>query len=226
MLKRQKSTAILLFSRTSADEAAVKTFALSQKNQLVAKQLLQHSIATAQKTQLPFFKSYSTSQKGNSFGERLAHEIEFVFQKGYKSLIVIGNDCPQLTTKHLFQAEQALQQQKVVLGPAMDGGIYLIGLQKNAYDRATFLNFEWEKETLQKTWKEKVSNIVWLETLSDIDSATDLSIFLESAPRWHYLRQLLTGLLKEIRLIIEHTYVLITKPYSNSSALRAPPSLV
>lgn len=226
MVEGHKKTAILLFSRTVADEAAVKTFALSQKNQLVAKQLLQHSIATAQKTQLPLFKAYNTPQKGDSFGERLANEIEIVFQKGYESLIIIGNDCPQLTTQHLLQVNQSLQKQQVILGPAKDGGVYLIGLQKAAYQREQFINFAWEREHLQTTWKNAINNIVWLETLSDIDSAADLNAFLKIAPKWHALRQQLVAILREIELVIEYIYSLITKAHFNSSALRAPPSLV
>ncbi|MEM8525651.1 MAG: DUF2064 domain-containing protein [Bacteroidota bacterium] len=226
MVEKQQSTAILLFSRTAADEAATKAFAFDRKNQLVAKQLVKHSIITAQKTQLPLFKSYNTTQKGNSFGERLANEIEKVFQRGYESIIVIGNDCPQLSAEHILQAKAQLQQQEVVLGPASDGGVYLIGLQKDAYDRKTFLSFDWEKETLQATWKAQVEQIVWLETLSDIDSAADLSKFLKTAPKWHTLRQLLAAILKEIKLVIDTNHKLPAKFHFNSSALRAPPFVV
>ncbi|MEM6697699.1 MAG: DUF2064 domain-containing protein [Bacteroidota bacterium] len=223
MLEQQKTTAILLFSRTSADEAAVKTFAFPQKNAAVAERLIQHTIATAEKTQLPLFKACNTPQNGNSFGERLANEIETVFQKGYESIIVIGNDCPKLSAKHLVQAKKQVQQEKVVLGPANDGGVYLIGFQKKTYDRANFLNLDWEKETLQATWKAQIEDIVWLETLSDIDSAVDLSVFLKTAPKWHTLRQLLVAILKEIELIIDANHKLLTRFHFNSSALRAPP---
>ncbi|MEL6720049.1 MAG: DUF2064 domain-containing protein [Bacteroidota bacterium] len=225
MIQRQKNTAILLFSRTSADEAAVKDFAFGQKNQVVAHQLVQHSIKTAQQTKLPFFQACNKAQYGNSFGERLANEIEIVFQKGYESLIIIGNDCPQLTTQHIFQAKEQLRKQQVVLGPASDGGVYLIGLRQDAYSRSDFINFDWEKETLQESWEAQIADIVWLEILSDIDSAADLRNFLNSVAQWHYLRQRFLSILREVKSDIDHIYHLITTYHFNTNALRAPPSL-
>ncbi len=193
------TTAILLFSRTAAEEAAVKTFdaRLGRKgNRRLARHLIRQSRQTARRTGLPVFTSFSTQQTGHSFGERLANAVESVWAKGYSQLIVIGNDCPSLTPQLLRRTAAQLQHMPLVLGPAYDGGVYLIGLQQAAYQREDFLALAWETPHLQTTWQTAAHPIAWLAPYRDIDHATDLQAFLHNRDRnTRLLRQQLRVLL-------------------------------
>ncbi|WAX77471.1 TIGR04282 family arsenosugar biosynthesis glycosyltransferase [Streptomyces sp. KMM 9044] len=68
-------------------------------------------------------------QRGTDLGERLAAAVADAFADGAGPLLVVGTDAPTLTGGHLTAAFTALQNHDVALGPALDGGYYLIGLR-------------------------------------------------------------------------------------------------
>ncbi|WP_187451989.1 TIGR04282 family arsenosugar biosynthesis glycosyltransferase [Streptomyces parvus] len=68
-------------------------------------------------------------QRGEDLGGRLAAAVTDAFTDGAGPLLVIGTDAPLLTGVHLTAAFAALKSHDVVLGPALDGGYYLIGLR-------------------------------------------------------------------------------------------------
>ncbi|WP_181009322.1 TIGR04282 family arsenosugar biosynthesis glycosyltransferase [Streptomyces sp. SM11] len=68
-------------------------------------------------------------QRGEDLGQRLAAAVADAFADGAGPLLVIGTDAPTLTGDHLTAAFTALESHDVVLGPALDGGYYLIGLR-------------------------------------------------------------------------------------------------
>ncbi|SFR39144.1 hypothetical protein SAMN04490243_1484 [Robiginitalea myxolifaciens] len=67
-------------------------------------------------------------QQGSDLGEKMQNAFMEAFHAGYKRVVLIGSDLPDLDTQVLSDAFAALQSQKVVLGPASDGGYYLVGL--------------------------------------------------------------------------------------------------
>jgi len=69
-------------------------------------------------------------QQGSCLGEKLANAIESCFARGYERLIVIGSDCPDIGGSHFTRAFESLGNHDVVIGPAMDGGYYLLGLKR------------------------------------------------------------------------------------------------
>ncbi|MBT2429739.1 TIGR04282 family arsenosugar biosynthesis glycosyltransferase, partial [Streptomyces sp. ISL-112] len=68
-------------------------------------------------------------QRGGDLGQRLAAAVTDAFADGAGPLLVIGTDAPTLTADHLSAAFTALEHHDVTLGPALDGGYYLIGLR-------------------------------------------------------------------------------------------------
>ncbi|KUL35485.1 hypothetical protein ADL12_20155 [Streptomyces regalis] len=68
-------------------------------------------------------------QRGGDLGQRLTAAVTDAFADGAGPLLVIGTDAPTLTRDHLTAALSALESADVVLGPALDGGYYLIGLR-------------------------------------------------------------------------------------------------
>jgi rSAM/selenodomain-associated transferase 1 len=99
-----------------------------------------------------------------------------VFDEGYQQAVIIGSDCLQLTPDHLKEAYRVLEHHDIVIGPARDGGYYLLGMNK-LHD-ALFHDIKWSTEyvfaeTVQRinTWQLRYS---CLEMLTDVDEETDL----------------------------------------------------
>lgn len=70
-------------------------------------------------------------QVGADLGERLIHAMEVEFARGVTRLIFLGGDCPYVDRVRVEVAFKTLEDCDVVLGPATDGGYYLIGLKRN-----------------------------------------------------------------------------------------------
>ncbi len=116
-------------------------------------------------------------------GCRMALAFQASFQAGMDRVVIIGIDCPDLNAQLLAEAFQTLRQHDLVLGPALDGGYYLIGLRRMIPE--LFTGIRWSTaEVLQQTLNiaEKLElSIAKLPWLSDIDRPEDLSR-LQSLP--------------------------------------------
>jgi len=70
-------------------------------------------------------------QKGNDLGTRMEIAFDQGFTEGFQKIIIIGSDLYDLRTAHLKQAFKALDTHEAVIGPALDGGYYLLGLRRS-----------------------------------------------------------------------------------------------
>lgn len=115
-------------------------------------------------------------QEGKDLGYRMQNAIRQGFKEGYESIALIGSDLPSLSSHIINEAFNQLEQHDVVIGPAEDGGYYLIGMNK--LQASIFKNKSWSQEQLyQETIDDfKSQNLKWhaLETLNDIDTFEDL----------------------------------------------------
>ena len=115
-------------------------------------------------------------QVGEDLGERMLNAIKRGFDEGFRHIVLIGTDCYELSTAILDSAFSALEHADAVVGPARDGGFYLIGLNKPIPE--LFLKREWStKEVLSVTIKvlQRLSlSYELLPELSDIDTFDDL----------------------------------------------------
>ncbi len=183
----KQTTAILFFSRNAQEEASNKKL-LGQNPYSANVQLCKYLIAKTQKeikkSKIDSFNFFSEMQIGDSFGARICNAIEAVFSKGYENIIVLGNDCPELTAKHLNKADQILNSGKQVLGKDKRGGAWLLGISKSSFDTDTFHNLDWESENFANSFQENTlaSNGLFCfpEILSDINSVSELFYFLQS----------------------------------------------
>ncbi len=122
-------------------------------------------------------------QPAGDLGDRMCAAFRSAFDQGYQSVMIVGTDCPGLTTALLTQGFAALQNQVVALGPAIDGGYYLIGLQRLVSE--LFQGITWSTatvfaETLAIADQLQLSTYL-LQSLPDIDLPADLQ-YLE--PNW------------------------------------------
>ena len=115
-------------------------------------------------------------QSGNDLGERMLHAFQSAFDDGYKKVVIIGSDCFQLSTELIISAFDALNQYDAVIGPAEDGGYYLLGLKKLV--PAIFKDKTWSTNSVcRDTIKDIESmNLSYklLPILNDVDEAADL----------------------------------------------------
>ena len=118
-------------------------------------------------------------QGEGDLGDRLLRAFTQAFAQGAQSVVVIGADCPGLTPTLFAQAFAALAQKDLVLGPAMDGGYYLVGLNRPA--PAIFAEIPWGGgEVLAATLKQAQALELathMLEPLADVDRPEDLRHF-------------------------------------------------
>ncbi|GCC51913.1 glycosyltransferase [Chryseotalea sanaruensis] len=115
-------------------------------------------------------------QAGKDLGERMLNAFQYGFDQGYNHICIIGTDCLELNTSIIESAFEALDQQDVVIGPAKDGGYYLLGMKKAHSD--FFSNKNWSTQTvmhdtLLDTLHLKAS-VHLLPLLSDVDVEEDL----------------------------------------------------
>ena len=114
-------------------------------------------------------------QVGGDLGERLHAAFTEHFATAGQSVVIIGSDCPDVTATDIKDAWRALESHDVVLGPALDGGYWLIGLR--APQPALFANIPWSTdrvfgETMART-RENGLRVALLRELSDVDTAAD-----------------------------------------------------
>ena len=116
-------------------------------------------------------------QKGNGLGERMGFAFKKAFEDQYKRVVIIGSDCAQLQAKHIHAAFDVLENKDAVIGPADDGGYYLLGM--NTYIPQIFKNINWSTATVLQETKEKLKKLEYefrqLEALNDVDTEEDLN---------------------------------------------------
>lgn len=123
-------------------------------------------------------------QADGDLGERMSAAFAQAFADGVRSVVIVGTDCPGLRAEHLHLAMNALETHEAVVGPAEDGGYWLLGLSSPV--RAIFENKAWSGEhVLRDTladFKALGMSVVRLETLRDVDTVADLDALAEEHP--------------------------------------------
>jgi rSAM/selenodomain-associated transferase 2/rSAM/selenodomain-associated transferase 1 len=117
-------------------------------------------------------------QGAGDLGQRLQRALAAAFAAGHPCAIAIGTDVPRIATAHLHEAIAALLTHDLVLGPARDGGYYLIGM--TCPQPALFEKIDWGassvcRDTLAAAQRAGLS-VAQLEPLSDVDLPGDLTV--------------------------------------------------
>lgn len=113
-------------------------------------------------------------QKGIDLGERMENAFSEVIPF-HDKVIIVGTDCPYINSNLLEQSFVCLEQSDIVIGPATDGGYYLLG--KKVLNTKIFRNIKWSTDTVLtetiQTCKEQNLKFDLLMELSDIDTEAD-----------------------------------------------------
>jgi rSAM/selenodomain-associated transferase 2/rSAM/selenodomain-associated transferase 1 len=136
-------------------------------------------------------------QPEGDLGRRMASAFERSFSDGSPATVIIGSDCPQLTCEVLWEAFEGLREYPIVLGPAKDGGYYLIGLRRAVPE--LFSGIAWGTNSVLATSVQIAQKLglkhALLRPLDDVDRPEDL-------PGWRRILELEESDLARISVII------------------------
>ncbi|OIR01350.1 guanylyl transferase CofC like protein [mine drainage metagenome] len=164
----------------------------------VYQRLLQHTAAITHHLPLNKIIFYSNSlvekdiwnndvykkqlQSGIDLGERMQNAFLSAFKEGNSEVAIIGTDCLELTSAIILNAFENLKNNDVVIGPAQDGGYYLLGMKQT--HPQLFQNISWSTDEVLKQTLSVCNNlnlsVYLLPQLSDIDNENDLNKVKES----------------------------------------------
>lgn len=113
-------------------------------------------------------------QSGKDLGERMKNAFTEGFEAGYSNIVIIGSDLYDLQKEDLEKAFSSLYNYDYAVGPAQDGGYYLLGMK--SLNSKLFRNKKWGTDTvLQETLQDlKNEQLKLLEERNDIDTYEDL----------------------------------------------------
>lgn len=116
-------------------------------------------------------------QEEGDLGWKMQIAFQNEFQTKPNKVLIIGTDCPFLTTEILYKAYQSLDQTDFVLGPARDGGYYLLGMKE--FSPYLFHSIPWSTKDVLSLTLAKIQNhaktVSLLDELDDIDEIDDLN---------------------------------------------------
>ncbi len=115
-------------------------------------------------------------QQGNTLGDRMENAFTLLMEKGFSQIAIIGSDCYELTSAIIEEAFYTLKENDVVVGPAADGGYYLLAIK--APFKNLFQNIEWStasvcRHTIKKITAQNLSYNL-LPVLHDVDEEKDV----------------------------------------------------
>jgi rSAM/selenodomain-associated transferase 1 len=121
-------------------------------------------------------------QVGDDLGTRMAQAFEGLFAQGYQHVLIVGTDVPSLPLEQYKQALALLDSYDLVLGPALDGGYYLIALNRSVPD--LFTGIPWSTDQVLKLTQEKARALGLTSALiapwRDVDTIDDLQALVEA----------------------------------------------
>jgi len=124
-------------------------------------------------------------QGEGNLGERLARAFQESFTEGCQRVLIIGSDCPAVSLADIESAWSSLLTNEVVVGPASDGGYWLIGLRGR--QPGLFENVPWSTAAVLETTLTRIRDagltFHCLRELTDIDTAEDWEKFNRAIQR-------------------------------------------
>lgn len=180
-------------AKSVGDESALKIY----------KFLLQHTVKITEKLNVDKYIYYSENihrndmwnpdifrkklQNGNDLGERMQNAFSEILGMGYEKVLIVGSDIFELQQKDIEIAFESLETSQFVIGPAKDGGYYLLGIKRMKPE--IFKNKNWGTNTvLEETLKDlKEEKYILLPEMSDVDYYEDIknvAIFQQFLPRY------------------------------------------
>ena len=232
MKPNNNKTVLFIFSLSAKKEAERKPLFGYHKKR-ISEQFFKNqnnkTLAIAKQSGIDVVWLDETKQKGANFSERFSNAFSSLFKQGYDKVISIGNDTPNLTTKHIKEAIHLLSKQQMVLGPSKDGGVYLLGYTKAIFDETIFKKISWLTSEVFTEIKDfaiaRNINFSSLETLIDLDTKSNALEFAYLNPTTLASAYILSNLVAK-KNRHQQTFLSFLKNIGSFTfLLRGPPSL-
>ncbi|WP_432735438.1 TIGR04282 family arsenosugar biosynthesis glycosyltransferase [Maridesulfovibrio sp. FT414] len=127
-------------------------------------------------------KRYFHQQEGNDLGTKMHIAFEECFSCGFERCLLTGSDLPGLPPETIATAFAALKNSPACIGPADDGGYYLIGFQKDGFTKSIFTDMIWSTKTVYNETVTRLNSAALapaiLPFFSDVDTLPDLKKIL------------------------------------------------
>jgi uncharacterized protein len=169
-------------AKTLGDEKALAIYlALSSHTRFITENLtidkaIYYSNFVDTEDVWPNISFHKKLQNGNDLGEKMHNAFTDGFKNGYERICIIGTDCFELSGDIIKQAFEQLHTNDAVIGPAKDGGYYLLGMKKTIQE--LFKNKIWSSDTVAtdtiQNFKDLNITFAQLVVLSDVDEEKDL----------------------------------------------------
>ncbi len=121
-------------------------------------------------------------QQGIDLGERMKHSFQQAFQEGFERVAIVGSDSPDLSAQIVSQAFDELGRSDAVIGPALDGGYYLLGFRKERFFPDVFDDMSWSTSIVFDQTRKKLDEALLrysvLAEWNDIDTLLELERFI------------------------------------------------
>ncbi len=118
-------------------------------------------------------------QKGPDLGQKMRDAFEQGFALGFDRVILIGSDLPHLSAFTIEEAAQRTGECDVVIGPALDGGYYLVAMKQDRFFPEMFDDIPWSRPDVLRMTLEKIAEgrrkPCLLTAMRDIDTLEDLN---------------------------------------------------
>ncbi|MDA8993492.1 TIGR04282 family arsenosugar biosynthesis glycosyltransferase [Flavobacteriaceae bacterium] len=172
-------------AKTVGDEKALWVYQQLLKKTSTVLECLTHDVLIFFYGEAPnlfgssFMRYPKIQQQGKDLGARMEHAFAWGFAKGYTKIVIIGTDIWELNAQLLDQAFESLDSFEVVLGPAQDGGYYLLGCKTLL--PSLFKQKKWGAATVFRDTINDLKDysVAFLEEKNDIDHYSDLLQFPE-----------------------------------------------
>ena len=122
-------------------------------------------------------------QTGEDLGSRMEHAFRSAFRSGVKRAVLIGSDLPDLPAETFVRSIEALDRHDAVIGPAADGGYYLIGFRDDGFRPEVFRDIHWSTPAVfdetMAVFSRTGSRVHRLPQWRDVDTIGDLQDLYE-----------------------------------------------
>ena len=163
-------------------------------------------------------------QRGGEFGERLKNAFEDARSAGYSEIVTVPGDVPGISSAHLAAAFRALETRAAVIGPSVDGGVWLIGLRAGAAPLSSlFLGVPWRTARVLSSLVRNAPDAALLDVLRDVDRPSDLAALAGEQRLDPALAALLRSLRPTPARLTRVRWALRSRPRS-ATPPRAPPA--
>jgi len=176
-----------------------------------------------QSTGFSYIKWDETQQSQLTFGERLSNAIDYALES-FDHIIVLGNDCPSLSTADLNQAAHFLQESKNIIGITSKGGTYLFTISKCQWNKSTFEKLSWCSSYIANDLIDYLSignNYQILDIKNDLNVFSDIYKFVKYS--LGPLACIISALINNT-LPLNYVHLFMAPIESSGISLRAPPS--